>query len=149
MARISLVSKSATQEWHAYNTATSLCPEYFILASAPLAHVCPGHTVTLRPKAMQRSCPALAEVGMLGNRVHTLHCSHQDQDMAGEHMLSSAYSFFLWNKEHTAETEHLCLIIHTPYLAPLQLFINASFLLLTHQAVTVPKIYSEVLKYYT
>lgn len=136
MARISLVSKPATQKWHAYKTATSLCPEHLIFLFwqvFPL-HTCVPRTPSeFKPKPMHRSCPALVELGMLGNRVHTLHCSHQAGSKIRtwqESIYSIQSSFFIWNREHIAKTKHLSLAIYTPYFASLQLSINAIFLLL-------------------
>lgn len=133
MARISLVSKSPTQKWHAYNTATSLCPAHLILASAPLHTCVPRAHSEFRPKPMQRM-PSPGRTWRAGEQsAHTPLLPPgwiQDQDRAGKQMLSSAYNFFIWNKEHIAETKHLSLVIYIPYLAPLQLPINASFLLL-------------------
>lgn len=80
MARISLVSKPATRKWHAYKTATSLCSEHLICLFwqvFPL-HTCVPRTHSeFKTQTYAQSCPALAELGTPGNRVHTLHCSHQ------------------------------------------------------------------------
>lgn len=131
MARISLVSKSATQKWHANETATSLCPEHlicFILASVPLAH-----RVSLRPKPMHSIAQPGQTLACWGTEcTHSTAPTQLDprQDTAGKHLLTSVPSFCTWNEEHIAKTKHLSLVIDTPYLAPLQLFINATFLLL-------------------